>query len=71
VLFIAQMKPVAARRVDLHRKLGVASALFAVLLVIVGVLTVIATTITHRVSLRNYGDWLLPLTGCCCWPRGR
>ena len=50
VLFIAQMKLIAARRVDLHRKLGVASALFALLLVIIGVLTVMATTITHRVS---------------------
>ena len=49
-LFIAQVKLVAAHRVDLHRKLGIASALFAVLLVIVGTLTVIATTITHRIS---------------------
>lgn len=50
VLFIAQMKLVAAHRIDLHRRLGIASAIFAVLLVIVGVLTVIATTITNKVS---------------------
>lgn len=49
-LFIAQMKLVAAHRIDLHRRLGIASANFAVLLVIVGVLTVIARTITNRVS---------------------
>jgi hypothetical protein len=49
-LFIAQMKLVAAHRIDLHRRLGIASAVFAVFLVIVGVLTVIAVTITNKVS---------------------
>jgi hypothetical protein len=49
-LFITQMKLVAAHRIDLHRRLGIASACFAVLLVIVGVLTVIAKTITNHVS---------------------
>ncbi len=49
-LFLAQVGLVAAHRVDLHRKLGIASAIFAGLVVAVGVLTVLQTTISNHVS---------------------
>jgi hypothetical protein len=49
-LFIVQAKLVAARRVDLHMKLGIASAIFAALVFVVGVLAVLETTISNHVS---------------------
>lgn len=42
LLFFAQAKLVAARRIDLHRRLGIAGALLALLVVVVGVSTAIA-----------------------------
>lgn len=50
VLFVAQVWLVAARRVDLHRKLGIASACFAVLVFGVGVLAVFQTAISNHFS---------------------
>ena len=41
VLFVAQVSLVAARRVDLHRRLGLAGAALAAIVVAVGVLTAI------------------------------
>ena len=41
VLFISQVGLVAARRTDLHRRLGVASAILAAVVVIVGIATAI------------------------------
>jgi hypothetical protein len=49
-LFIVQATLVAAHRVDLHRKLGIASALWACIAVVVGILAVFETAITNRVS---------------------
>jgi hypothetical protein len=49
-LFIAQAWLVAAQRVDLHRKLGIVSAIFAALVFAVGVLTVFQTAISNHVS---------------------
>jgi hypothetical protein len=49
-LFVTQAWLVAAHRVDLHRKLGIASALFAVLVFVVGVLSVFQTAISDHVS---------------------
>jgi len=39
LLLVAQTRLVAARRVDLHRRLGVAGALLAAVMVVVGILT--------------------------------
>jgi hypothetical protein len=41
VLFLAQVSLVAARRVDLHRRLGIAGAILAALVVVVGIATAI------------------------------
>jgi len=49
-LFVAQVLLVAAHRVDLHRKLGIASAVFAGLVFAVGVLAVFQTAISNHVS---------------------
>ncbi len=49
-LFIAQAWLVAAHRVDLHRKLGIASAAFAGAVFIVGVLSAFETAISGHVS---------------------
>lgn len=49
-LFIAQAWLVAAHRVDLHRKLGILSAVFAGLVFVVGVLSVFQTAISNHVS---------------------
>jgi hypothetical protein len=49
-LFIAQAWLVAAHRVDLHRKLGIASAIFAAVVFAVGVLSVLETTLSDHVS---------------------
>lgn len=50
VLFLVQAWLVAARRVDLHRRLGVASAAFAVVVFAVGVLSALETAISDHVS---------------------
>lgn len=50
VLFVAQAWLVAAHRTDLHRKLGIASAVFAAVVFVVGVLSVFQTTISNHVS---------------------
>lgn len=50
VLFLGQAGLAAVHRVDLHRKLGIASAFVAALVVVVGVLTVIQTAISNHVS---------------------
>jgi len=49
-LFLTQAGLVAAHRVDLHRKLGIASAVFAGLVFVVGVLSVFQTAISNHVS---------------------
>jgi hypothetical protein len=49
-LFLAQVGLVAAHRVELHRKLGIASAIFAGIVVAVGVLSVFETAISNHVS---------------------
>ncbi|MBB6093660.1 hypothetical protein HNQ60_002541 [Povalibacter uvarum] len=49
-LFLGQVGLVAAHRVDLHRKLGIASAVFAGIVVTVGVLSVFKTAISNHVS---------------------
>jgi hypothetical protein len=49
-LFLAQAVLVAAHRVDLHRKLGIASAIFAGVVFVFGVLSVLQTTISSHVS---------------------
>jgi hypothetical protein len=49
-LFIAQAWLVAAHRVDLHRKLGIASAIFAAVVFVVGVLSALETAISSHVS---------------------
>lgn len=49
-LFLAQVGLVAAHRVDLHRKLGIASAIFAGVVVVVGVLSVFQTALSNHVS---------------------
>jgi hypothetical protein len=49
-LFVTQAGLVAAHRVDLHRKLGIASAFVAALVIAVSVLTVIQTAISNHVS---------------------
>ena len=49
-LFLVQVGLVAAHRADLHRKLGIASAGFAMLVFAFGVLAVLQTTISNHVS---------------------
>lgn len=49
-LFLIQAGLVAVHRADLHRKLGIASAFVAALVVAVSVLTVIQTAISNHVS---------------------
>jgi hypothetical protein len=49
-LFVVQVKLVAANRVGLHRRLGFASAGFAMLVFVIGVLAVLETTISNHVS---------------------
>lgn len=49
-LFLTQAGLVAARRVDLHRKLGIASAIFAGVVFVVGVLSTFETAISNHVS---------------------
>jgi hypothetical protein len=49
-LFVAQVLLVAAHRTDLHRKLGIASAIFSILVFVIGVLSVFQTAISDRVS---------------------
>lgn len=49
-LFLAQVGLVAAHRVELHRKLGITSAIFAGIVVAVGVLSVFQTAISNHVS---------------------
>ena len=49
-LFVVQAALVAKHRVDLHRKLGIASAFFAVMVFAVGVLAVFQTAISNHVS---------------------
>jgi hypothetical protein len=49
-LFLTQAGLVAAHRVDLHRKLGIASATFAAIVFTVGVLSVLQTTTSNHVS---------------------
>jgi hypothetical protein len=49
-LFVAQVWLVAAHRADLHRRLGIASAIFAAFVFIIGVLSVFQTTISNHVS---------------------
>src|SRR3954470_23095344 len=48
-LFVTQAWLVAAHRMNLHRKLGIASAGFAVVVVTVGVLSVFQTAISNHV----------------------
>jgi hypothetical protein len=48
-LFITQTRLIAAHRVDLHMKLGMTSAIFAVVLVTVGVATVFGSAASPRV----------------------
>ena len=49
-LFLAQVQLVSVRRVDLHRKLGIASAIFAVFVVAIGVLSAFQNAISTHVS---------------------
>ena len=49
-LFLTQAGLVAAHRVDLHRKLGVASAIFAGVVFTVGLLSIFETSISNHVS---------------------
>ena len=49
-LFLAQVGLVAAHRVDLHRKMGITSAIFAGIVVVAGVLSVLETSISNHVS---------------------
>jgi hypothetical protein len=49
-LFLVQVGLVAAHRVDLHRKLGIASAGFAMFVFVFGLLAVLQTTISNHVS---------------------
>jgi len=49
-LFLVQAGLVAAHRVDVHRKLGIASAIFAGVVFVVGVLSVFQTAISNHVS---------------------
>jgi len=49
-LFLVQAGLVAVNRVDLHRKLGIASAAFAMLVFSIGVLAVFQTAISNHVS---------------------
>jgi hypothetical protein len=49
-LFLTQAGLVAAHRVDLHRKLGIASAIFAGVVFVVAVLAVFQTAISNHVS---------------------
>jgi hypothetical protein len=50
-LFVAQTQLVAARRVDLHRKLGVAGVFLAGVVVVTGVLSMFVAAATPRVNL--------------------
>src|SRR5262245_14875060 len=49
LLFVAQVRLVAAHRVDLHRKLGIASVCVAALVFAVGVATAIGNTAIPRI----------------------
>jgi len=49
-LFLVQAGLVAAHRVDLHRKLGIASAIFAAVVFVVALLAVFQTAISNHVS---------------------
>ncbi len=49
-LFVAQARLVSARRIDLHRKLGIAGAVLAIAVFVMGVLAVLETSISDRVS---------------------
>ena len=49
-LFLVQAGLVAAHRVDLHRKLGIASAIFAGVVFVVALLAVFQTAISNHVS---------------------
>ena len=65
VLFAVQASLVAARRVDLHRKLGIAGAALAALVVIVGV----ATAIEGARRGVTPGPWGAPSPRCASsWP---
>jgi hypothetical protein len=64
-LFTAQAWLVAAHRVDLHRKLGIASAIFAAVVFAVGVLSALETAISSHVSpsgLKPAQFSIIPLT---------
>jgi len=80
-LFLVQVRLVAGRRVDLHRRLGVVGALLAVLVLMVGVTTAIggarrgaAPALPPLVFLAvPLGDMLVfaGLVGAALWYRGR
>jgi hypothetical protein len=50
-LFIAQTQLVAARRVDLHRKLGIGGVVLALLVVATGVAAILVSAATPRITL--------------------
>lgn len=65
VLFVAQAWLVAAHRVDLHRKLGIVSAIFAAVVFSVGVLSAFESAISSHVSpsgLKPAQFSIIPLT---------
>jgi len=64
-VFIAQTRLVAAHRVDLHRKLGIAAVVIAALVFSVGVLTVFSNSVIPRVrpsGLSPAASTIVPLT---------
>jgi hypothetical protein len=55
-LFIAQTRLIAARRVDLHRKLGIAGLVLAVIIIVNGVWTVVAQAGIPRIRVTGLNN---------------
>ena len=79
LLLVAQTRLVAARRVDLHRRVGVAGGLLAVAMVVFGVLAALNAVLrgTARPESSRAASWSCRLPPSCssrcswrppCWP---
>jgi hypothetical protein len=69
-LFLTQTLLVSARRVDLHRKLGIAGAALAAIVVALGVYTIAASAARQHLRIRALSlqllSWHSTVSACCC-----